>query len=703
MSNKFSDHALNAIKQAPIISASMGHTYTGTEHLLLAFLSREECVAAKILSNSGLDYPKARLTVMSLIGIGTPTPNDHNNTITQNFRHVLKQASDTTPKAIGTVTTQTILEQMLANEKCGAFAVMRAHDIEMSKIKRLPESEKSELLSCHNVRLEPLPQNLVGITTDLNALAQSQDIEDVICRDEEIKTVFLILSRKQKNAPCLLGAAGVGKTAIARSVALRIVKGECPKSLQDKRILVLDTSALLAGTKYRGDVEERIKNIVKYCENHPNIILFIDEIHTIVGAGSAEGSLDAANMLKPALSLGQLRIIGATTQDEYEKFIKKDPALERRFCPILVKEPSSMQTQSILSGVAKKFEAFHKVSLGENTVSLCVYLSGRCLPQRHFPDKAIDVLDLACALCAGEHEKKQEVTSSHVARAISYLVSSDVNENGLPIKLCDNSILKALQSDLFGQSRATNEIYRQMAATTHAKRNSRPICSLLFCGDHGVGKSFCAQIIARAIYPDSALSERLVRIDMSKFSSEHNLTELTGAPAGYVGHEKGSKIIKAIKKQPFCLVLLENVEKAHPDAINIITQILSDGTLQGSCDMADMKNCILIMTANVCKLNQNIGFKESGDIRSHVEKILPSETLSMLDGVVNFDQLTYEAAIQIAQRHLGSLFEDSGLSCGISTYDLAKETVDSLNQEKFAANEIIRKANTIFAQTFKTQ
>jgi len=701
MSKRYSDHAQKAIEEAPIISASMGHTYTGTEHLLLALLIREDCVAARILAKNGLDYQKARLTVASLVGIGSPRKNDQMRVITKNFKSVLKKASIATPNATGTVTTQAILEQMHSNRACGAYAVMRAHDIDARAVKHAPKLEKADLFLQDTPKREPLPANLIGITADLNALAQNGGIDEVIGRESEIRTAFLILSRKQKNAPCLVGSAGVGKTAIARALALRIARGSCPESLQNKRIFVLDTPTLIAGTKYRGDIEERIKNIVNYCEAHKDIILFIDEIHTIVGAGSAEGSLDAANMLKPALSLGNLRIIGATTQDEYEKFIKKDQALERRFCPIFIKEPSADETQNILWGISEKYEDFHRVKLQDGIIPLCTDLASRCMPARHFPDKAIDVLDLACATAAESNTEGAVVLPTHVARALSYLVSLDINEKGIPTRLRGNLIKEALESEIFGQTRAIEKISKCIdSAALCARQGERVLCSLLFYGPQSVGKSSCARIIARTLYPDCDLSERFFKVDMSRFSNDHTVSELIGAPAGYVGHENGSRIIKDLKKHPFCVVLLENVDKAHPDALCIIKQILNSGILQGNGDSADMKNCVLIMTADSTGAHfsrSNIGFKDSFEGQSEIEGILPRDILCALNGIVKFDALTYQGALKICQKQISKI----QVPLPFSIDELAKKIIDGCDYEKLGAREIIQKTNLDLAQISK--
>ncbi len=710
MSNKYSDHAIGAIEQAPIISASMGHTYTGTEHLLLAILIRNDCVGARILAAKGLDYQKARLAVASAVGVGVAHGSEYPSFITKNFKKILKSASDATSPSVGIITTKNILDQMILQKECGAYRVLCSQNIKMDKS---ADIENEERASGKQVKLpfcEPLPANIHGITRDLTELAQGQEIDEVIGRENEISAAFLILSRKQKNSPCFVGSAGVGKTAIAHTLAARIAKGNCPEALRDKRILTLDITALMAGTKYRGDIEERIQNIIGYCENHKNVILFVDEIHTIVGAGSAEGSLDAANMLKPALSSGAIRMIGATTKDEYEKFIEKDPALERRLCPVFVKEPSSEQTKNVLMGIADKYERHHGVRVGSDIISLCTELAGRCMPSRHFPDKAIDIMDLACAVAKNEINQGPAVQRHNVTKAASYLISSPVDEKGIPTGLRPSAVYETLVSEIFGQQSAINEICDHIeTASLGSCRNDRPLCSLLLYGAQGVGKSFTAQVIAKAVYPDSELSEHFIKIDMSKYAESHSISELIGAPAGYVGHEKGSKLIKAVKKHPYSVVLFDNIHLAHKNALSVIGQIFDGGVLHGNGESADMKNCIVIMTADITPQNSawaNIGFKDSFDtehdaVPKELEKILSKEFIAMLDGVVGYQRLTKESAALICQKELSELSLLYQMDKALFDVALVQSIVESCEPEKYGARNILTKTKKAFLEKVK--
>lgn len=701
MPNKYSDHALFAIEQAPIISASMGHTYTGTEHLLLAILIREDCVGARILSSKGLDYQRARLAVASAVGVGVPHGSEYPSFITENFKKILKKASDATPASVGIITTKTIIDQMISSEDCGAFRIISAQNIIVNTSKCDDSREKAAAPRTNTTTRKPLPHDLCGITEDLTESALGGTVEGIIGREKEINTIFLILSRRQKNSPCLIGSAGVGKTAIARAAALRIALGDCPDALRDKRILTLDTAALLAGTKYRGDIEERVKNIVGYCGANPNVILFIDEIHTIVGAGSSEGSLDTANMLKPALSSGAVRIIGATTRDEYEKFIEKDPALERRFSPVFVSEPTKDQTRDILLGIAPRYEKHHGTRISESTVSLCIRLSDKCMKGRHFPDKAIDALDLACAVA--KNEGFAEVLTSHVTNAVSCLISSPVNAEGVPTGINSLAIREALRTQIFGQNRAINDICFVFDALSLGIGNcKRPLCSLLLYGPAGVGKSFTATVLANAIYGDSELSEHFIKVDMSRFSDPHSTSELIGAPAGYVGHGKGSELIRFVKRHPYSVVLLDNVHKAHRDALEIIKRSFDGGILQGCGEVADMSGCIVILTADIDTLTPvaNIGFSEAKakDARSlqELEKTLSKDFLSLFDGVIRFDELTRESALTICEKHLGELIKQYGLSSELDVSRLARDIVDNCEDKKYDAAQILAKTRKVF-------
>lgn len=632
MPYKYSDHAIQVIEQAPTISSSMGHTFVGSEHLLLAMLAKEDCVGAKILASKGLDYQKARLAVSSQIGVGIPQGSRSCSFFTSNFRIILKNAASATSSMIGIITTQDILTQMARLKECGASRVLDILGVAIDKTSINQNVLEGELIPKQAAK--PLPSKLCGITCDLTAIAQGRGYE-VIGREEEIETAFLLLSRKQKNSPCLLGSAGVGKSAVAYAIAQRILAGKCPKSLINKRILNLDIASLLAGTKYRGDIEQRIKDIIEYCDKEENVILFIDEIHTIVGAGSTDGALDAANILKPALSNGQIQIIGATTHDEYEKFIKKDPALERRFCPVFIKEPSCSQATDVLLGIAHKYESFHNVKIDQVVLPLCVKLAQRCIPSRHFPDKAIDVLDLACAVA--KSRSSQELKCEHIVAAMSKLVSVDVNEDALPSNFNAQVISQKL-SALIPNQNAISQICAAVEKATFSQSESRPLCSLLLLGEKGTQKSLIAKLIAGAVYPDCEQSEHFIKIDMSRYTESHSISDLIGAPSGYVGHENGSVLINFVKKHPFCVVLLDNIECAHADVLKTILQILDSGTLQGNKDVAYMQNCIVIMTADISKKEScgaNIGF--SSQSQSKAEKLFSKEFLSLIDGIVEYE------------------------------------------------------------------
>ena len=694
MPNKYSDHAIGAIEQAPLISASMGHTYTGTEHLLLALLIREDCVAARILSSKGFDYQKARLAVASHVGLGTSRSAGSLSFITQNFKTVLKKASDATPASVSIITTKTILDQMLLLKSCGAYRIISSQSIKLDCIPKEEFGEKASVGGIDAPKSHSLPQNLYGITNDLTALALSNGIENVVGREKEIEAALLMLSRKQKNSPCLVGAAGVGKTAIVHAVAQRIAHGNCPAHLRDKRILTLDPAALTAGTKYRGDMEERIKNLIGYCEIHKDVILFIDEIHTIVGAGATEGSLDAANMLKPALSSGQVRIIGATTRDEYEKHIEKDPALERRFCKIPVNEPTRDQTILILQGVAPNYEKHHKIRIDNSIIPLCADLALKCMKNRHFPDKAIDLLDLACAIAAGECQ--EAVYGHHVTKAASCLTSITVNAEGVPAGIFNGKIDCKLKEEIIGQEKAINDICSSIQnATTGINDHNRPLCSLLLLGPKGVGKSQSAKVLANAIFPDSELSEHFYMVDMSKYTDPQSISGLLGAPAGYVGHERGSALIKHVKKHPYSVILLDNVHKAHKDTLEIIARIFDGGIIHGNGEDGDMRSCIIIMTASICDTwsDHPIGFrgteKEDQSISPKaLEELFPSEVITRLDGVVGFEKLSKNSAATICQKQIAQLLEGYGGGVGINTDALVYDVLKKCDIERYGAWQI---------------
>ena len=531
---------------------------------------------------------------------------------------------------------------------------------------------------------------------NLNELAISGKIENVIGRENEIQRVINILSRKQKNNPCIVGEAGVGKSAIVEYLAKKIVNGEVPKSMKDKIIISLDVSSIVAGSKYRGEFEDRLKNIFKEAVDNPNIVLFIDELHTIVGAGSSEGSLDAANILKPALARGDIQIIGATTIDEYNKYIEKDQALERRFQKVVVEEPSEEETFEILKGIAPNYEKFHSISISDNILRNIVSYSKRYLWDRYFPDKAIDVLDEACAYAKskvvnnkkdiGTNKKEEAIKEGDIKLAIklsnqennktavkdlTHLDIQDVKNvislmSNIPINnLYDkeyedlNELKGILSKKVIGQNEAIKNVTMTIKkASIGIGDPNKPIGSFLFLGPTGCGKTLLCSELANVLYGSK---DAIIKLDMSEYAEKHTVSKIIGAPPGYVGFEEGGLLTDRVRKRPYSIVVFDEIEKAHPDIFNILLQVLDEGILTDSKGRkVNFRNTIIILTSNVGAKdileNKSLGFGASDDNNAQntqkdfinkAKKQFNPEFLNRLDNIIVFNKLTKEDCMNI--------------------------------------------------------
>ena len=676
----FTDKANKALNKAIEAAEKLGHTYIGSEHLLLGLLNDTSTVAGMVLSSKKLGLSGVEEYIKQTIGVGLPTQLSADDFTPRSKRILETSLSLSQGTNFALAGTEHILLAIVRDSSCYAVQILNASGVSTENLiseisKKLinsPTSNGGKSASDGQAQDNSLSQ----FGRDLTELARQGKIDPVIGRQEEIDRVIQILSRRTKNNPCLIGEPGVGKTAVAEGLALKIVSGEIPETLKGKKIFSLDLTSMVAGTKYRGDFEERIKKVIEDVRNSPDIILFIDEVHTLIGTGSAEGAVDAANILKPSLARGELQVIGATTIDEYRKHIEKDAALERRFQPVTVGEPSTQEAVEILKGIRDKYEAHHKVKITDEAIVQAVELSARYIGDRFLPDKAIDLIDEAASrvrlktftvppeikelenrkkeLEAGklsavnsqdfeeaaklrdeegeidkklneEKEKWQaKADSSHgevTEREIAEIISS---WTGVPVKQLteDESerLLKmeeTLHSRLVGQDEAVKAVSRAIRRSrTGLKDPKKPIGSFIFSGPTGVGKTELCKALAQALFGDE---NAMIRLDMSEYMEKYSVSRLVGSPPGYVGYEEGGQLTGKIRTKPYSVVLFDEIEKAHPDVFNMLLQILDDGVLTDSQGRkVDFKNSVIIMTSNVgAKLitqkQNSFGFADEGD------------------------------------------------------------------------------------------
>ena len=682
----FTEKANMALNKAVEVAEDLGHTYIGSEHILLGLLDSADSVAGKILTGKGLNYKKLYELLRSQVGAGMPTelqPTD----FTPRSKHIIE----------GALVMSTSMKQSLAGTEHLLISICREGNgfacelLNMSGVS--PQSLLKELANAvsgsknNNGKYKENAKNdksvLAKFSRDLTALAKENKIDPVIGRENEIARVIQILSRRTKNNPCLIGEPGVGKTAIAEGLALKIANGQVPELLSDKRIVSLDLTGMVAGTKYRGDFEERIKGIIEEVKNSNDIILFIDEVHTLIGTGSAEGAVDAANILKPSLARGELQVIGATTIDEYRKNIEKDAALERRFQPVTVGEPSEEDAVEILRGIRDKYEAHHKVKITDEAIKSAVTLSTRYIGDRFLPDKAIDLIDEAASkvrlksytappeikelemkIQKVSAEKEMAVNQQNFERAAALRdeekelqqkyntekakwQSADTNRDlavteteiaeivsswtGVPVtQMTEQESERLLRMEdelhkrIVGQNTAVSAIARAIRrGRAGLKDPKRPIGSFIFCGPTGVGKTELTKALAEAMFGDE---NAMIRLDMSEFMEKHTVSKLIGSPPGYVGFDEGGQLTEKIRRKPYSVVLFDEIEKAHPDVFNMLLQILDDGILTDSQGRrVDFKNCVIIMTSNVgarmiTDEKTSFGFTENND-KASAEKI----------------------------------------------------------------------------------
>ncbi len=662
--NKFTPRAEEALRLSQEAAEEMGHGYVGSEHLLLGLIREEEGIAHRVLSEYGVTDEMVCDVLQRSVGKGL-SGTAPSQGLTPRAKSVVELAvSEAARMGSSYIGTEHLLMGILREGGNMALRILRTMGVDSKKmyssiVQKLNDTPHTVTSGASTANRESDKKNktLAEFTRDLTEAARAGKLDPVVGREKEIQRVIQILSRRTKNNPVLIGEPGVGKTAIAEGLAERIASGDVPEELLDKKILSLDLSGMVAGTKYRGEFEERIKNTLAEVKKAGNVILFIDELHTIVGAGSAEGAVDAANIIKPALGRGEIRVVGATTLNEYRKYIEKDAALERRFQPVTVGEPTPEATLEILKGLRDKYESHHKLTITDEALEAAVQLSKRYIGDRFLPDKAIDLMDEAASqvrmtaeasspdlkaleekITALHREKTEAVAAQDFEKAAQLrdieknyqeqveierdnwrkqlaqnrgnVTADDVAKvvagwTGIPVtRLTEDESMRLLKLEeklhqrVVGQDEAVNAVAKAIRRSrVGLKDPKRPIGSFLFLGPTGVGKTELCKTLAEAMFGDE---NAMVRIDMSEYMEKHTVSRLVGSPPGYVGHEEGGQLTEKVRRKPYSVVLFDEIEKAHEDVWNILLQILEDGIVTDSQGRkVDFKNTIIVMTSNV--------------------------------------------------------------------------------------------------------
>ena len=724
MFGQFTEKARRVVIHAQDEARRMGHNFVGTEHLLLGLIRETNSLPAKVLQSIGLDLETVRAEVLKATGRGPAIGPNEEVTFTPRAKKVVLELAGQEARALNQnyIGPEHLLLGLIREGEGVAAQVLLAAGADLNKVRHQLLHNQAGGQVSPGAAEQPQSVNTPTLDLygrDLTQMAREGKLDPVIGRDKEAERVIQILSRRTKNNPVLIGEPGVGKTAVVEGLAERIVESKVPETLKDRRVVALDLGAMLAGSKYRGEFEDRLKRAMNEIREAKNVILFIDEMHTIVGAGAAEGAIDAANILKPALARGELQAIGATTLDEYRKYVERDPALERRFQPIMVEEPSSDEALQILKGLRDRYEAHHRVNITDEALDAAVRLSDRYVSDRFLPDKAIDLIDEAAsrvrlksyvappdlknlaekleevrkekeaAVQAQEFEKAAQMRDEEqklkeeldrqtqewhnrqgkeainvTPEDIAHIVSS---WTGIPVEKLkgeESERLLKLEDELHdrvvGQDEAVRAVSRAIRrARAGLKNPKRPIGSFLFLGPTGVGKSELAKALASSLFGDE---EAMVTIDMSEYMERHAVSRLMGAPPGYVGYEEGGQLTEAVRRHPYSVVLLDEIEKAHPEVFNILLQVLEEGRLtEAKGRTVDFRNTVIIMTSNVgadlIKRQTTIGFRRDTNeshytemkdrLMDEVKHTFRPEFINRVDEIIVFHELSADQLAQI--------------------------------------------------------
>ena len=685
---KFTQRAELAIENARDAAGSLGHSFVGTEHLLLGIMMEKDGLGARILERNGLDLQSLRRAVAELDGCGAPAVPGQGLTVRARAA-VEKAAAEALALRHGCIGTEHLLIGILRQSDCGGSQVLRSLDADandiytdiMNVFGSGDARGKQQTGTARSVLRRAETRVLDQYSRDLTELAAAGRIDPVVGRGNEILRTVQILSRKTKNNPVLVGEPGVGKTAVAEGLAQWVVGGQAPEGLSGKRIVSLDIPAMLAGTKYRGDFEERVKCVLKDVKRAGDVILFIDELHTIIGAGSAEGAIDAANILKPALGRGEVQIIGATTPEEYRRHIEKDAALERRFQPVKVAEPDKAHTLEMLRSLREGLERHHGVKISDEAMTAACDLSVRYINDRFLPDKAIDLLDEAAASVRVAPGPGGVVTAAEIAQVVSLWTNIPVT--GLDSDDAERfrGMEERLRRRIIGQDEAVSAVSRAIRRSRVGLRDpNRPVGSFLFLGPTGVGKTELCRALASEVYGDE---KAIIRIDMSEYMEKHAVSRLIGSPPGYVGYEDGGQLTEKVRRSPWSVVLFDEIEKAHEDVWSILLQIMDDGHLTDSGGRrVDFSNALIVMTSNIGAriITENrppLGF-HSGEgqseetmrlaVTEELKATFRPEFLNRIDETIIFHRLSRENMTEISASMLKGVkerFEKLGISLSV--------------------------------------
>ena len=776
---KFTARAEKALEYAQEIAMELGHNYIGTEHLLYGLVEEGTGVASKVLQNQGLTSEKVKQSIEEIVGVGDEIEDANQISFTPRSKRVIENAF-LEARRLGTeyIGTEHLLIGIMKEGDCVATRIMLEEDVnpqglynELVKVLNEEGEESNESNSSSSKGSYNSTPTLNQYGTDLTKQAKEGKLDPVIGRKEEIQRVIQILSRRTKNNPCLIGEPGVGKTAVAEGLAEKIVAGDVPEILKNKRVVSLDMASMIAGAKYRGDFEERIKKALKEVKKAGDVIIFIDEIHTIVGAGSAEGAVDAANILKPLLARGEIQLIGATTLKEYRKYIEKDAALERRFSPVTVNEPTEEEATQILFGLRDKYEAHHNVKITDEAIKSAVELSSRYINDRYLPDKAIDLIDEAASkvrmssytepesfkelkekiekldkekeeairvqdfekaakIRDKENAKKKELEDAKKewetksSKNVSTLKEEDIANvisswTGIPVakvSQSENDKLKNLEENLhkrvIGQDEAVSAVAKAIKRSRMGLKDpNKPIGSFLFLGPTGVGKTELSKALAENLFGSE---DALIRIDMSEYMEPHSVAKLIGSPPGYVGYDEAGQLTEKVRRKPYSVILFDEIEKAHPDVMNMLLQVLDDGRLTDSQGRTvNFKNTVIIMTSNVgAKLitdKKTLGFieeKENGekeyqdikkDVMGELKKEFKPEFLNRIDEIIVFHKLEdnqIRKIVDIMLNNVAKLLKEQGIKLTVD--ENAKDLVAKKGTDKtYGARPLKRAIQTM--------
>ncbi len=775
--DKFSKQAKKAIAEAYAIAENIGQGYVGSEHLLMA-LAETECTAQKILQQNGVISMELHKANSTFVKFEAERYVDGNDSFTPAARRVLKSAEEEAEyydeKIVG---TEHILMAIVKDDDCVANRLLNTLDVDLRKLYAdaamlMGEDAATASMEYTLAKTKRKKGNEESFTAnyakDITQMARKGDLDPCIGREKEIERLIQVLCRRTKNNPCLIGEPGVGKTSVLEGLAARIADDRVPAMMKGKRILSLDLSALVAGTKYRGEFEERIKKVINEVSNDPSIILFVDELHTIIGAGGSEGAMDAANILKPALARGELQMIGATTIKEYRKRIEKDAALERRFQPITVEEPTVEETVEILKGLRPVYEKHHGIRISDDALEACASLTSRYVNDRFLPDKAIDAMDEAASRLhletdpgsgknAGLNERLREVNDqlenaiakNRIEEAAALAKEADEIKDqlsgkskdgkkkgarkelkrahiekiiaqwtGIPLEKVmekeSEKLLKMpeiLEKRVKGQREAVEAITKAIRRSrVGLKDPNRPIGSFLFLGPTGVGKTELSKALAEAMFGDE---NAMIRVDMSEYMEKHSVSKFIGSPPGYVGHEEGGQLSEQIRRKPYAVVLFDELEKAHPDVFNILLQVLEDGHITDAQGRkVSFKNTIIIMTSNAgaqtIMTPKHLGFVGGNDtaatyermkegINEEIKNIFKPEFLNRIDETIVFRQLSKDDLKEIAKMQLDIVVKRCDEQMGAKV-SYSEKVVDFILEkgydEKFGARPIRRAVQT---------